>query len=494
MAGISRRNILRGGVVAATALVTSRLAGTSQARAAEAPLAVAYNDAVITPTAPPYPSLWMGGYGWGPRGNHGAVARDLHAHCIVFHDNGTPNVLLRLDVVSIPRDVHEAIRSRVVEEGLVASEDFMIVTSHTHSGPVVGDTHPDPVLLMGVNQADVDAINGTTWLLMDALVDLVRQTVQEVPIPATLWYDEGYERIGYNRAGLPHVLTDVPVLLARHADDGYPLVVLFGYACHPVARGNDEVFDSDYCGYAAERIEERLGVMALFFQGCAGDQNPGEDENTPLSPALVVERGEMIADTVVEVVERDRFTEVTGPFQNALTEVELRFSRDLTDPDEVAALADRYRDRLSEPGLQAWNRRHAELVLRQIDAGTLPTSIPMPIQRWRLGGLTILGLGHEVLSTYHVLLKEQAAELGLDNLWIMAYANETQGYVAADDALWNGGYEAMWSGTDDIAGLSTSAISYGWPLPLKASPPDTYPAAPDSTQAIVMAACTALLR
>ncbi|WP_394618665.1 hypothetical protein JNUCC0626_06060 [Lentzea sp. JNUCC 0626] len=491
MAGISRRNILRGGMLAATALFTTRLAGTSAARAAEAPLAVAYNELELTGDLRQFPSWWMGGYGWNPRGcaGPGDIARHLKAHCMVIHDNGVPNVLLRLDIISIPRDVHQEIRRRVVdEEGLVAAEDFMIVTSHTHNGLFVGDTHPDPVLVLGVNDADVDAINGTTFVLMDMLVELVRRTVQETPIPATLWYDEGYEEIGFNRAGLDHVMTDVPVLLARNADDGTPLAVLFGYACHPVARPRDEKIDSDYAGLAADLIADRLGIMALYFQGCAGDQNPAEG-------VTLADAGRKIADTVVEVIERDQFTQVTGPFQNAMTEVELLFNRDLTDPDEVAALAERYEARLAAPGTQEQAKRHARLVLDQIENDTLPTSIPMPIQRWRLGGLTILGLSHEVLSTYHVLLKDVAADLGLGHLWIMAYVGETQCYVGADDALRAGGYEVGWeNGEDDIVKHDGASVSYGWPLPLRYSPDGVDPAAPDSAEGIVMKACTELLR
>src|SRR5439155_8951094 len=93
---------------------------------------IAWEEAVITPMFPPWPSLWMGGYGWVPRGGrNGGVARNLRAQCIVIHDSGRPHVLLRVDVPTIPRVVHQAIREQVVTEGLVASNDFLISVSHT---------------------------------------------------------------------------------------------------------------------------------------------------------------------------------------------------------------------------------------------------------------------------------------------------------------------------------------------------------------------------
>ena len=122
MPEVTRRNILRGGLLAATAVFTSKVFGDAPAaRAAADGFAVAYNHLDITPqVGKGWGSLWMGGYGWGPRGasadpnvNH-VPHRPLTAHCLAIHDNGSKNVILRLDVVSIPRDVHLEIRRRVL--------------------------------------------------------------------------------------------------------------------------------------------------------------------------------------------------------------------------------------------------------------------------------------------------------------------------------------------------------------------------------------------
>jgi hypothetical protein len=491
MKEVSRRTILRGGATVATAVIVNRIGAAMDApeAAAEHFLAVAYNEAIITPVAPPWPGLWMGGYGWGQRANDGSIARDLRAHCVCFSDTGTPNVLLRLDIVSLPRDVHLEIRRRVVEEEeLVADADFMINTSHTHSGPFIGDTHPDPVVLIDLAPEDVDAVNGTTFMLIDLLVDLVRTTVQERSVMVSLSYGVGQAELGYNRAGLDTVLTDVPVLvLSEPAGD--PFAVLFGCACHPVSRGGDHTFDSDFTGSAAETITERTGLMAMFFQGLAGDQNPIDGG----SPERVEELGDVLADAVIEVLEQGR-RGVGAPFSNKITTIDLPFGIDLTDPDVVAELRDKYVERLGDPRPEV--RRHASTMIDQIDEDRLPTSFPMPIQVWRLSdSLIIIGLAHEVLSTYDSLIRNLVDELGLGarELWIMGYTNETQGYVAADDVLWGGGYEAGWIDDPGITGAGTSMMAYGWPAPLNASPPGTDPAAPDATETIVLEALRELL-
>jgi neutral ceramidase len=432
---------------------------------------VAWEELVYTPRFPPWPSLWMAGYGWGKRGNRGVVARDLFAQCVVIWDGGRPHVLVRVDVAGIPREVHLAIRERVVADGLVASADFLISLSHTHSGPLIGDTHVDPYIGMGLDEADIAAVNGTTALFVEQMVSLVRTAVAADTVEVTLDHGESFVRLGFNRVGLPPVLTRVSVLVARHTDTWEPAITLFGYACHPVARGNDEAFDSDYCGHAANLVSARLGRPALFFQGTAGDQEP----DGPHQPSQVELLGGDLAAAVLDVVDNGPFTPVTGPIATALVEADLPFAVDMRDPDVIAELEGKYNHRLDGP--ESALRRHAEVMLKQIRDGRLPTSIPMPIQRWRFNGLTIVALAHEVLAGYDGRIRELVA----DPVWVMAFANETSCYIPEDATLQAGGalhegYEAGWNNDDPrITGDATNMMVYGWPAPLASAPDDTDP-------------------
>jgi hypothetical protein len=267
-------------------------------------------------------------------------------------------------------------------------------------------------------------------------------------------------------------------------------MVLFGYACHPVARGNDEAFDSDYCGHAARLISARLATPALFFQGTAGDQEP----DGPHVPSQVEALGANLAAAVLDVVDNGPLTPVTGPIATASIEACLPFAVDLCDPDVIAELEGKYKHRLEAPETTFYARRHAEVMLRQIHGGRLPTSIPMPIQRWRLGGLTIVALAHEVLAGYDGRIRELAD----DPVWVMAYANETGCYIPEDATLQAGGllhegYEAGWNNDDPrITGNATNMMVYGWPAPL-ASAPDGAGQDVNSTQRAVLDAVRQLL-
>ncbi|TWP48655.1 hypothetical protein FKR81_27410 [Lentzea tibetensis] len=446
-----------------------------------------------TPAYPPYPSLWMGGYGGAPRGNAGQVGKRLRAQCVVIDDGVSTKVMLRVDVVSIPREVHQEIRS-LVDPMIGDTADFMMIASHTHSGPFIGTTRPDPYILMGLTAADINAVAATTDVFIGQLVALVQQTINMARTPVTLWYAEGDVVIGYNRADGSAVLDTVPVMVARRTNNNALFAVLFGYACHAVARGNDKVFCSDYPGAATDRITAQLGVPAFFFQGAAGDQDPLD----PHQPSQVDTLGNQLGNEVIAVVNNTGlFSEVTGPIVTAYTEVDLPLSVDLGDPAALINQSNRYYGLMGEYEPGSFGSKHAEVMTQQMEHGSVgvPTAMPMPIQRWRMGGLTILALAHEVLSPYAIKLRNQYQG---GDLWVMAYANETEGYVAANYILQAGGsehlgYEAGWIDDDTISGEGTWTTFYAYPAPLKASPDGVSQAVPGTAEHLVIQTCMNLL-
>ncbi|GLZ35516.1 hypothetical protein Lesp02_77030 [Lentzea sp. NBRC 105346] len=451
------------------------------------PISMAVKTLDYTPTAPPYPSLWMGGYAGSPRGNQGQVDRRLRAQCVVFDDGAGVKVLLRVDVVSIPAYVHQAIRSQVLSLVGNNTANFMMIASHTHSGPMIGTTRPEPYIMMGLTPADINAIEGTTTVFVNQLVQLVQQTVALGRTPVTLWYKTGTTTIGYNRAEAGTVLSTVSALLARKSSDNSPFAVLFGYACHPVSRGNDRVFCSDYPGAATDTITSALGVPALFFQGTAGDQEP----NDPHQPSQVTTLGAQLGNKVVNMVNTTGWTAVTGPFSTGFTEVKLPLMVDLGDPAAVIQTRDKYSARLDTYPPDDTAYRHAAVMVQQLQGVGVPRWMNMPIQRWHMGGLTVLALGHEVLSRYEVALK--AAFAG--NLWVMAYANECEGYVAGNDTLKAGetkhfGYEAGWTDDNTMSGPGTWTSFYAYACPLAYSAAG---AVAGTTEKTLLDAATALL-
>jgi neutral ceramidase len=450
MTGISRRGVLGAGAVATALTVTGGLGGGTAQAGPTPTFGFRLREIDYTPPAGG-PGLVMGGYGWDRRVNSGAAERRLRAQCVQISHGSTFVVLLRVDVISIPSEVYRRIERGLVDQGLIAAGQLMLTSSHTHSGPMVGD-RPDPYVLQGVTGAELDSVAEFTDIFVDTMVDLVRQTLSALYVPITLGYAEGLGFLAYHRSRTPDVPppNDVPVLLARHADTGIPVAVLFGHACHAVCRGNDTVFDSDHCGYAAEMISSRLGIPALFFQGAAGDLDPILGRTLPMT-------GGGLADAVVAMVRNGAFYPLNGPITTRRRDIVLPLN---VDDDGIEELRAKYEDRLDAGGhLQ----RHAERMITAMDAGELPRSMPMMVQVWGFAGLRIITMANEVTSAYHHMAKSLAGRQS----WIMGYTNWIDGYVPSDRLLDAGGYEAGWEDDRGIAAEGYAGISYSWPAPLR---------------------------
>ena len=65
----------------------------------------------------------------------------------------------------------------------------------------------------------------------------------------------------------------VPVLKVSGAD-GKEIALVFGYSCHCTTLGHQK-FSGDYAGYAQQYLQEaHPSAVAMFMNGCSGDQNP----------------------------------------------------------------------------------------------------------------------------------------------------------------------------------------------------------------------------
>jgi hypothetical protein len=63
-------------------------------------------------------------------------------------------------------------------------------------------------------------------------------------------------------------------LLRLDRADGQPLAVLYHFACHPIMNPPSKGSSADFPGFASAVIEQAIGAMAFFVQGCGGDINP----------------------------------------------------------------------------------------------------------------------------------------------------------------------------------------------------------------------------
>jgi len=372
----------------------------------------------------------MAGYGVDtPRLSTG-VNEPLLARCTILWEANTPNVIVSVDVLGFAQALHENIRSRVVALG-VASSDFVLAATHTHNGPVLPDKL-DPFI--SYNLTDLNEVNAYASSLASKLVALVGATLRAPRTPCTLDYSVLSAGFSENRASLPNnIETVVPALVAR-TNAGVPRAVLFSYGAHLVNGGQQNSFDPDYPSNAIKTIEAAFpGATAQFLLGPAGDQNPTGGRGFTQSD----DHGDQLGEKVVSGI-RIPGANIVGPILSAYDRVSLPL--DVTNtPSNIAAVKALYDARA---GLIGYEPRHAIVQSRAASNGSFGTSVSLPLQVWKLGGLTIIFSGGEVVSGYAIVLRRE-----YDNLWFVGYANEVPAYIPSNElldrkGLGGGDYEA----------------------------------------------------
>ncbi|MEO6826814.1 MAG: hypothetical protein ABI255_04270 [Microbacteriaceae bacterium] len=408
--------------------------------------------AKITPTLASNP--YMGGYGVqaGLRvaSSSTPYREPLYARCVVIWDDGNPNAIISLDVLALPRSMHQALVPRLFALASWAKSDFVIQVTHTHNGPALVD-ELDPFI--AYNLSDLTLIRSYSSWLEDQIVAVVKSALSAARTSVTLDYSVTSMNFAYNRAGLPYAETAVPVITARKSN-GQPRAIIFSYGCHPVSAGYQNLFDGDWPAGACSAIEgSGTNIFALFLQGPAGDQDPAGSRDWPLRDALA----DQMATAVIATAGSPGRT-LTSPIYTSYQEVQLPLDI-ITTPANLAAVRASYVTRMANPeGQPSWYQRHAQLAINKIDNGDTVTSVSNPSQVWKFGGSPGLSLaltGGELVSGYAVYFRGQFG--GPANLIIGGYANEVCFYVPANNFLPPlgpafGSYEGGWD--PDFPGIA----------------------------------------
>ncbi len=394
----------------------------------------------ITPDRP----MWMAGYGHRNKPAEGKLT-ELYVKALALEDpRGGRLVLLTGDLVGIPRSLSEPVAEEVRKRTKLPRERLMLTVSHTHCGPVLRDS-----LHTMYDMPDDEAakIGPYTDKLRDWMIDVIIRALDDLK-PAKLSFGKGTARFAVNRrkptdkgflnAANPEGPVDhaVPVLRVESAD-GKLRAVVFGYACHNTTLQFYQ-WCGDYAGFASKYIEDKYpGATAMFWMGCGADANPLPRSKVELCKKYGRELADAVEDTLA-----GRLTPITGDSAARYATIALPFD---TLPDRAKWMAE-------SRSKQFAVRNRAEHYLKLLDGGKKIDNQYRyyPIQAWRLGELTWVALGGEVVVDYSLRLQR---ELGRDRpLWIAGYANDVMAYIPSLRVLKEGGYEG-----------DTSMIPYGMP-------------------------------
>lgn len=207
----------------------------------------------------------------------GPVHDPSYAKALVLQDGDTRLALVTVDAVAvgeigrIGNGFLAAVRARLQQELGLPPEAVIVNASHCH-GVVRGDTAELVVQAVREAAAGLVPVRAAAGVgHEDGISENRRLTLKD-----------GTEADMRRAYALPRdaaVAAVGPIdpkigLLRLDREDGRPLAVLYHFACHPIMNPPSKGSSADYPGVASRVIEENLGAMAFFVQGCGGDLNP----------------------------------------------------------------------------------------------------------------------------------------------------------------------------------------------------------------------------
>ncbi len=197
------------------------------------------------------------------RGVHDAVK----ARALVLDDGREGLVWLAIDLVGADPSLVLELRGRLVRAG-VNPTGLMLSASHTHSGP---GAYAASALFAFI--AVDRAVPAVRERILDALERAAREAYAR-RVPARVGTGGG-EVTGITRSRVRAPLDPELGVLKVVTTDGRPIALVWNYAIHGTALGRDNLLVSgDLMAEASSRIEQRLGVPALFVNGAVGDVSP----------------------------------------------------------------------------------------------------------------------------------------------------------------------------------------------------------------------------
>lgn len=410
------------------------LADLSSRASAEttAPWKAAAGAMAITPDEP----VWMAGYASRNKPSEGKI-HDLFAKVLVVEDSaGNRLAIVTTDLIGITPQLRSGVEAIAGKHGL-PPEALLMNASHTHCGP---ELRGDRLVRFGIDAKYAAMSHAYVRQVATQIGDLIGQTIERLK-PSRLIYSHARAGFAMNRR-LPTasgfinssnpdgpVDHDVPVLRVEAAD-GKLTAILFGYACHATTLSFQQLC-GDYPGFAQAYLQEsHPGAVAMFLNGCSGDQNPYPRRTL----ALAQQHGRALANGVETALETKSTREIVGPLSVALEYTALEFSG---PPSREAIEAE-------VSSSNKYERFHGQALLEELEqTGEVRTEYDrFPIQVVQFGDdLTLVAICGEVVVDYSLRLKRELARSDQDLIWVAGYSNYVFGYLPSGRVLREGGYE-----------------------------------------------------
>lgn len=229
------------------------------------------------------PPIGIGHAGWGAQTHQRAAGIDLPLWitALALSDGECTTVIIDIDCMYLFEREATAVRNAVTALTGLPEANVRLAYTHTHSGPVSGNTwsawmSEGAEMVTGYDARLCDEAAGVAWAAINRLQPV---RVKAGRGTSTIGVNRRFQRpgdgvmvVGRNWSG--PVDSDVQVL-RFDTMDCHPLATIVNYACHPITVGPDnDLVTPDFPGVVKRVVEQATGSTCLFLQGAAGDIGP----------------------------------------------------------------------------------------------------------------------------------------------------------------------------------------------------------------------------
>ncbi len=352
---------------------------------------------------------------------------------LLLVDNGVEKVLLfSLDILFLNRDFSQQVKNAISEKLNMDKKNILIAAIHTHSAP-------------GIHLFRDESIRNKEW------EDKVFQTLVKGAVEASqqsqaayLGVRSGKSFIGKNRRKEGGPLDPNFPMICFFDERDHPLAVIVNYGCHPVVLDEKNLFiTADYVFDFRSGLNKILSsdVITLFFTGASGDVDPVERGSFSIAKRLGME----LAEEALKIID-DMEAKADINIQTKETSLKIPYGwiPDAQETEEIyASTRQKYEDAVKKRDRVAQKMQKAFLlwaneIREKAIKNELPEYLECELQCIRLGDAVLLAFPFELFSSISLSLRTQS---GIQDLFLIGYANGYSGYLPDKKALEEGGYE-----------------------------------------------------
>jgi len=398
----------------------------------------------------PVSGVYLAGY-WARKKPSQGVHDNLYAKSIYIENNKERVALVSLDLVGLPLNIVDKIRTTVKED--VNLDNVIIACTHTHSGPNT----------TSLENTKID----DNWfsLLPNKIVDLIKLSIKRKEQAKIGVKKVNVFGIGKNRRGNKEEIDPELGIIKIQDLKGTIKVIFLNFTCHgTVLDANNLLISADYPAYVYKFLSEVYpDTIILFTNSAAGDINIGYSaDDSALGEKMSIRTfenaekiGKKICNKVISIINDIPINNkellvykkkiIKLPFKTQLPqkhELEEQIKKRQNSIDKIT-------NKSKKKKLQI-KQIYDEDILRKMkgqynNSGFLNTEIDI----LRINDVILVTIPGELFCKVGLKIKKI---LSPKIAMIVGYANDYIGYIPTKEAFSQGGYEVETSLFSDEVG------------------------------------------